>query len=451
MEKRYGLPTAICMVVGIVIGSGVFFKAEKVLQATQGNMPLGILAWGIVGAIMIVCSYVFATMATRYEKVSGLVDYAEATVGRRYAYYVGWFMAVLYTPCLVSALAWISARYLCVLLGWDITGGACMTIAGAMLCLDHVLNALAPRLAGKFQVSTTVIKMIPLALMAVCGTVLGLANGRMAENFTAISAGALSTGEGLMASTVAVAFAYEGWILATSINAELRDAKRTLPRALVVGAFIVVATYILYYIGLTGAVTTEELMASGEAAAKMAFQRVFGRTAGTVVFVLIVISCLGTLNGLTLSCCRGLYALAVRDEGPAPELFRQVDPVTHMAGNSALASLGLSALWLVYFYGANVGGPWFGPFSFDSSELPIITLYGMYVPMFIQLMRKGTDLSPFRRFVMPALALCSCGFMVYAAFAGYGVTVLYYLAVYAVVMGIGWLFDRRKKIHKPAD
>ena len=169
MEKRYGLPTAICMVVGIVIGSGVFFKAEKVLQATKGNMPLGILAWGIVGAIMIICSYVFATMATRYEKVSGLVDYAEATVGRRYAYYVGWFMAVLYTPCLVSALAWISARYFCVLLGWDITGGACMTIAGAMLCLDHVLNALAPRLAGRFQVSTTVIKMIPLALMAACG------------------------------------------------------------------------------------------------------------------------------------------------------------------------------------------------------------------------------------------------------------------------------------------
>ena len=165
------------------------------------------------------------------------------------------------------------------MLGWDITGGACMTIAGAMLCLDHVLNALAPRLAGKFQVSTTVIKMIPLALMAVCGAAAGLMNGRMAENFATMSAGAISTGEGLMASTVAVAFAYEGWILATSINAELRDAKRTLPRALVAGAFIVVATYILYYVGLTGAVTTEELMASGEAAAKMAFQRVFGETA----------------------------------------------------------------------------------------------------------------------------------------------------------------------------
>ncbi len=85
--------------------------------------------------------------------------------------------------------------------------------------------------------------------------------------------------------------------------------------------------------------------------------------------------------------------------------------MTNMAGNSALVSLGLSALWLVYFYGANVGGPWFGPFSFDSSELPIITLYGMYVPMFIQFMRKSTDLNPFRRFVMPALALCACAFM----------------------------------------
>ena len=76
-----------------------------------------------------------------------------------------------------------------------------------------------------------------------------------------------------------------------------------------------------------------------------------------------------------------------------------------------------------------------------------ITLYGMYVPMFIQLMRKGTDLRPFQRFVMPGLALCGCGFMVYAAFAGYGATVFYYLIVFAAVMGVGVRF-RGKKIEK---
>ena len=443
LEKKYGLPTAICMVVGIVIGSGVFFKAEGVLKKTGGNMPLGILAWLIVGAIMIICSYVFATMATKYEKVNGLVDYAEATMGDRYAYNIGWFMATIYTPCLVSVLAWVSARYTCVLLGWDITGGSCMTVAAFYLCVDYAMNALAPRIAGKFQVSTTVIKMIPLVLMVVVGTIMGVANGQMAQNFQTATTAAGGNG-GLMAAAVGVAFAYEGWILATSINAELKDAKKNLPLALVAGSFVVVATYILYYIGLNGAVTTEELMASGEAAAKMAFQRILGDTAGSLVFVLIVISCLGTLNGLMLSCCRGMYSLAARGQGPKPEMFRQVDPVTNMPSNSAILSLGLDGFWLLYFYGANLTAPWFGSFSFDSSELPIVTLYGMYIPMFIMFIRKSNELSGFKRYVMPVLGLCGCVFMVYAAFAAYGKTVLFYLIVFAVIMAIGNLFYRKK-------
>ena len=265
----------------------------------------------------------------------------------------------------------------------------------------------------------------------------GIGNGRMAENFATMNAASVSGGSGLMASAVAVAFAYEGWILATTINAELRDAKKNLPRALVLGSFIVVATYILYYVGLNGAVTTEELMASGETAAKMAFQRVFGAGAGTLVFALIVVSCLGTLNGLTLACCRGFYSLAVRGEGPRPDMFTRLDPVTNMSGNSSMVSLGFSAFWLVYFFGANLGGGWFGPFSFDSSELPIVTLYGMYIPIFIQFMRKATDLNGLKRFVMPALALGGCVFMLYAAFSGYGVVVFYYLAVYAAFMLVG--------------
>ena len=98
LEKKFGLFTAICMVVGIVIGSGVFFKAQTVLQKTEGNMPLGILAWIIGGTIMIICILTFAAMAQRYEKVNGIVDYAEATVGRKYGYYIGWFLTTIYYP-----------------------------------------------------------------------------------------------------------------------------------------------------------------------------------------------------------------------------------------------------------------------------------------------------------------------------------------------------------------
>jgi len=309
--------------------------------------------------------------------------------------------------------------------------------------MDYAMNALAPRIAGKFQVSTTVIKMIPLALMVVIGTIMGITNGQMAQNFENAATAGGGNG-GLMAAAVGVAFAYEGWILATSINAELKDAKKNLPIALVLGSFIVVATYILYYIGLNGAVTTEELMASGEAAAKMAFQRILGDTAGSLVFVLIVISCLGTLNGLMLSCCRGMYSLAARGQGPKPEMFVQVDPVTNMPSNSAILSLALDGFWLLYFYGANLTAPWFGNFSFDSSELPIVTLYGMYIPMFIMFIVKSKELNGFKRFVMPILGLCGCVFMVYAAFAAYGKTVVFYLIVYVVIMIIGNLFYRKK-------
>ena len=102
LHKKYGLFTAIAMVIGIVIGSGVFFKAEKVLTATGGNLFLGIIAWIIGGIIMITCAYTFSVMATKYEYVNGVVDYAEATMGKTYGYYVGWFMAVIYYPTLTS-------------------------------------------------------------------------------------------------------------------------------------------------------------------------------------------------------------------------------------------------------------------------------------------------------------------------------------------------------------
>ena len=439
LEKKYGLLTAICMVVGIVIGSGVFFKAEAVLVKTGGNMPLGIWAWAIVGAIMIICSYVFSLMAGKYSNVNGIVDYAEAVVGHHYAYSIAWFMATVYTPAITSVLAWVSARYFCVIFDWDITGASCLAISGFFLVAIYALNVLSPKIAGRFQVSTTVIKMIPLIFMAVIGTIHGLQSGILTQNFAAAADATVPATQGLLGSVVAVAYAYEGWILATSINAELKDAKKNLPRALIIGSLIVVAIYILYYIGLSGTVSTAELMESGQAAAKLAFQRLFGTAAGTLLFVLITISCLGTLNGLTLANCRSFYAMAVRREGPQPEKFAQIDTSTNMPGNSAVLSLLFSAGWLLYFFGANlVETPWFGAFSFDSSELPIITLYGMYIPILFAFIRKEKDLSFFQRILMPSLALIGCIFMVYSAFISHGVSnVLHYLVIYAAFMLAG--------------
>lgn len=443
LEKRYGLVTAIAMVVGIVIGSGVFFKAEKILNATGGNLPLGILAWIIGGLIMISCAYTFAVLATKYEKVNGVVDYAEAAVGKEYGYYVGWFLAIIYYPNMTCVLAWVSARYTCVLLGWDITGGSCMVMAGFFLIGSYALNALSPVLSGKFQVATTVIKLVPLLLMALVGTVVGLKNGMTVYNFTHVVENTGSTSTLLFTAVVATSFAYEGWIIATSINSELKDAKKNLPRALLGGTGIIMGVYILYYIGLAGAVPNETMMAGGEAGAKMAFETVFSQAAGTVIFVIIVVSCLGTLNGLMLGCTRGMYALAARKEGPRPELFGSIDKATNMPSNSAIFGLLLCGFWLFYFYGSNLAGPWFGPFSFDTSELPIVTLYAFYIPIFLLMMKKEKELNRFKRFVMPSLAVCGCIFMIIAACFAHRQAVFYYLIIFAIVMIISVFFGKR--------
>ncbi len=459
LEKRYGLPTAICMVVGTVIGSGVFFKAQNVLQATGGNMPIGILAWVITGLLMIICSLQFAMMATKYEKVSGAVDYAEATCGKSYAYYLAWFLVNVYYPAMTSVLAWVSARYFGVLFGWSLVSAEVLALAGFFLVASYMINALSPKLAGKFQVSATVIKLIPICLMAIVGTVVGSLNGTLSTNFsTVVTETTGGIGSGLFGAVVATVFAYEGWIVATSINAELKNAKRTLPLALVIGSLIVVAAYVLYYIGVAGGATNEVLMNEG---ATTAFTHIFGTVGGTILNVFIVISCLGTLNGLMVAVTRGMYAIAMRDEGPKQKMFRQIDPSTNMVTNSAVWGVFVSAVWLVYFYGANLTDGWFGYFNFDSSELPVVTVYALYIPMFIRWMIKEKELGFFKRFVLPILSVLACAFTVFAAVYAHGIVpylaaaengtfsfpVLFYLIVFAVIMLIGAYFqkDRHKR------
>jgi len=446
LKKKYGLFTAIALVVGTVIGSGVFFKAEKILQTTQGNLPIGILAWVIGGLIMVACAYTFATLATRYQHVNGIVDYAEATIGKRYGYLMGWFIGVIYYPTLTSVLAWVSARYLCVLVGLPIAGGEALAIAGFFLIANYAMNAISPVLAGKFQVSATVIKLIPLLLMAVLGTIIGLSSGMTVQNFTTVVA-EVDTGEALFMAVVATAFAYEGWIVATSINAELKDGKKNLPKALIIGTLIIIAVYILYYVGLAGSVSNAVMMESGENGARIAFETVFTKVGGTALFVFVVISCLGTLNGLMMGCTRGMYALAARGRGPKPEIFNQVDPVTNMPTNSSVFGLLLCAFWLLYFFGGQLASPsWLGVFGFDSSELPIVTMYAGYIPIIFSIMIKEKDLGVFKRFIMPGFAIIGCIFMVIAAFVAHKTFVWYYLIVFAVIMVIGMFFMKEKKI-----
>ena len=455
LVRKYGLFTAICMVVGIVIGSGVFFKAQTILTKTAGDMPLGIIAWLIGGAIMLVCLLTFSFMGQKYERVNGLVDYADATVGPKYGYYVGWFSTNIYYPAMTSALAWLSARYTLVFItsanpdfpmtvpaaeGGCVIGPECMALTLFYLCAAYAVNALSPKLAGKLQTSTTVIKLIPLSLMAVVGVIYGLVSGTLTENFTTVAVVEDVSANPLFAAVCATAFAYEGWIIATAINAEIKDSKRNLPLALTIGGIVIAAVYICYYIGVAGGATNQQLIDQG---ATVAFTNIFGGVLGNILNLFIAISCIGTTNGLMLGCSRGMYSIASRGRGPSPQMYAQVDEKTNMPNNSAVFALMVTAAWFLYFYCSNLACIWTGPFVFDSTELPIITIYLMYLPILFQWIRKEKDQSVVRRFVLPILAICGSLFMILACIISHGIGCVWYLIVFAVIMAIGWFVDRK--------
>ncbi len=396
LQKKYGIWTAIAMVIGIVIGSGVFFKADDVLKASGGSLPIALLAWLIGGAIMVVTAYVFAKIAHRIEKVNGLVDYFEEAYGWRAGYLVAWFMTIIYYPTLVAVLAWVSANYSISLLGAE--DGVWLLALGYMVFF-FLLNIYSPVLAGKWQVCATIIKLIPLALVAVVGTVIGLSGGQTFSSFS--QAAQTVSGGGLAVATLATAFAYEGWIVATSINAELRDAKRTLPKALFFGSSAVVIIYMLYYFGISGVLSNEQVLAAGDSAPVQVISIIFGKMGATLLTVFVIISCLGTLNGLIMGASRGMFSIASRGLGPLAPFFGAVDPATNSTRNSALLGFLLSCCWLLVWYGNFAG--WFGRFM-DISELPIAFLYVIYISLYVWVMRRFAGLGPFDRFAAPVLA-----------------------------------------------
>jgi len=409
LKEKFGLATAISMVVGIVIGSGVFFKADDVLVATNGSLPLSIFAWLIGGSIMVVSAYTFSLAARKIVKSNGIVDYVEAGYGEKAGFYIGYFMAYIYYPTLTGVLAWVSALYTSILFG--IEGYGLWYIAIGYLLAIVLLNYVSPILSGKFQVSATVIKLIPLGLVGLVGLVVGLVSGLTIENFTTAASSVTLAGGGLSAAVLATAFAYEGWIVATSINSELKDAKRTLPKALVLGSIIVIAVYILYYIGLAGTLSNEVFAIEGDNAVNIAVSTLFGSFAGTALTVFVIISCLGTLNGLMLGTSRSIHSLAFRNKGFAPKFFA-VTSSKNAPTRSILLSLVIMTLWGLVWFGNFEG--WFGGFL-DTSELPIAFLYAIYILVYLWIMRHFKDLNVWQRFVAPSLSIVGSLYIVYAA------------------------------------
>ena len=342
-------------------------------------------------------------------------------------------MTTIFAPTIAAMLAFFSAMMFGALFNIEAVDFATgninyMTVGlGAMfLMIAYGINALSPVIAGKLQVGSTVIKLIPLVVMGVIGTIAGLKNGstQTVLNFVNTNEYIASEG-GFFNAIVGFAFAYEGWIFATSINSELKNAKRNLPLALIIGSVTVTVLYALYIFSMSSLGDVSLIIGTwpfGEKLAGLAFANVFGEPFGILIYVFITISCLGTLNGVVMSSCRSLYSLSVRNLGPNPEFFADIDKQNNFAIKSSLIGLMLAGFWYGWTTTVWMGGPdmmatlhtnnWIG---WEPDEVCIICLYLMYIPMMIGLMVKAKNLSFNERFVIPFSDYCPACFSVTAA------------------------------------
>jgi len=209
-----------------------------------------------------------------------------------------------------------------------------------------------------------------------------------------------------------MAFAYEGWVCATSINAELKDSKKNLPRALVFGTVAILAFYIVYYMSLSAFLGNAGTIAQDANAPIAVFERIMGKVGGALFTFFIMISCFGTVNGVTISCCRGMYTLSCRGQGIMPEKFSKLGKNQSVSLYSCIYGFACMTLMLGVWYLA-MHGVWLFKYLGSMDEIVCAIIYGVYIAMYIHIMKNFRECNLFSRYVMPVIAIIGSVFFVF--------------------------------------
>lgn len=398
-KNEYGLFTAIAMIVGIVIGSGIFFKSDNILVATGGSVALGVLVFCIAAIAIIFGSLTISQLASRSSKEGGLIAYAEEYYNKSTSCAFGWFQTFLYFPTLIAVVSWVAGIYICILFGIEGTLEKQMLIGLAIMVFLFVINTLSARLGGLFQNASTIIKLIPLLLIAVAGLVFGDTSSVSFSDITAMKS------TGWIAAIAPIAFSFDGWVVSTSISHEIKDSKRNLPKALIIAPIFILIVYVLYFVGISMYIGPETIMSLGDAHVDLAANNLLGPWGAKIVLIFVIISIMGTINGLTLGMIRLPHSLSVRNMFPKSKVINKIDEKLLMPVNSAIVAFIIAIVWYIAHYLTTKFG--LLPNS-DISEISITMSYTMYILLYvkvIQLGRQGKISGIWNTIINPVLAI----------------------------------------------
>lgn len=311
LRKEIGFFGAFSTVVGVVIGSGVFFKAA-VIYKTTGNVSLGLLAWILAGIISICAGLTTAELAAAIPETGGMIVWVEKAYGKTISYLLGWAQAVIYYPASIAAAAAIFSTQFLNLFGVDkkysILVGACAatTVTG--------LNLLGSKASGHIQTIATICKLIPIIAIIVFGLL--QPNPTTIELFPNSSSSTSSTPlAALGAAMLAAMYGYDGWSNVGTIAGEMKNPKKDLPRAILYGLLVITAIYLLINVAYLLTMPMEQIAGNGNVPNDVS-TKLFGPNGGKIITIGIMISVYGTMNGFTMTAIRVPYAMAMKDQIP---------------------------------------------------------------------------------------------------------------------------------------
>ncbi len=425
--KSLSLFDSTCIIVGIIIGAGIY-ETSPMVAACLGGWG-GTFAIWLAGGLLALCGALcYAELASTYPSQGGDVVYLAHAYGSWAGFLFGWSQMIVIRPADIALMAYVFARYAASLYA-PIPDPIPVYAAGAVMALTAI-SILGVHESKWVQNILTSAKVAGIAFIIVAGL---LSSGGEIPSFRSEV-----SFEGLKLGMILVLYTYGGWNEVAYVAAEIRNPRKNIVRALVLGTVAVTVLYLLINGAFFKALGYGGIIES-DAVAVDAVATVLPNMAGRVVAVIICISALGAVNGLIFTGARISYAL-----GAGHKIFRQLGKWHPRLGTpvAALVLQGFLSLGIILMAG-----------SFIDTILysaPAVWLFflGSGVSLFVLRKREPCRDRPFKVTgypVVPIVFCATCAFMLYgSASYAFSERPIGLLVLFAVLMMGGMLHARGK-------
>jgi len=305
LDRVLGFRDLILIVIGTVIGSGIFLVPGNVIRASGGSVGAALLVWLVGGVLSLLGALTYGELGAMNPGAGGLYAYLRDAFGPVVAFLYGWTAFVVIASGSVATLALAGSAYLSQLL--PLTPLGAKAFALFLIALVAAINVRGTRGSADVQNWSTGIKVAALLVISAGLLLSGHAFPGPEAFWPARWSGTVVSGMGV--GMIGVLWAYEGWQYATFSAGETIDAQRVFPRAIGLGTAALIAIYLFANLGYVAALGPAGVAASNRVAAEAVGQAA-GPWAAKLVAAAILVSVFSAMNGLTITAPRMYYAMA---------------------------------------------------------------------------------------------------------------------------------------------